>query len=174
MSFFFARSNRCLRWQDLGALQDPSFFKPCKSPRHPIVSTLFRRTPPASSSSRPGVAQLLTARECPWSSRPSLQRMQRAPKSTWHLRNMLIAWLYSRSNTPELHFTCRPCARSPPCHSSLHLLLPTPPTSFPGLPWPPSQPIPTVHRVPHSIINHKLQKLALSQDVSRELSASVF
>jgi hypothetical protein len=103
--FFFARSNRCLPWLHCAppkALRD-----------RPIMSTYILLRPTPAQHTRSCTAADGTI---------SLQRMQRPPKSPWHLRNTLIAWLYSRSNLRRLHVTCRRCARAWPFHSSLHFL----------------------------------------------------
>jgi len=107
----------------------------------------------------PGVALLLTARKCPWLSCLSFSA-----------RNALIHWLYSRS---KLTCMLRSILRAdgvhghrPAYYSLLHHLLPAHTANTISRPTlAPSQPIPTVHRVPHSLINHKPHKIALMHRV---------
>lgn len=100
----------------------------------PIVWTTSSdaRQTRACPLSGPDLTQVLTPiRGFPLSSRLSLHRMQRAPSRSWHLRYMLISWLYSRSNTLGVPFYVQlSTVASMPCSviRSLHLPLPTPPT----------------------------------------------
>jgi len=168
MSFFFARSNRCLHWQAPRALEDPSFSKLSEHERRLTHLVEFAPTPAA-----PGTRSR-TAADCAKMSlavMPIFFSQERAdPLALFSVQTHLHA---------ALHFTCRRCARSPP--SVLFVAAPS---------------IARPHRQHHiqaypgplaaytyssscAALTHQSQTAqdcvdALSQDTSRDLSARVF
>lgn len=155
MSFFFARSNRCLHWQAPRALEDPSFSKLSEHERSLTLSVEFAPTPAAPRT------RSRTAADCAKISlavMPIFFSQERA--DPLYSRSKLTCMLRSILRADGVH------GHRPAYYSLLHHLLPAHTANTISRPTlAPSQPIPTVHRVPHSLINHKPHKIALMHRV---------